>query len=413
MFKKLRRKIIWMSTAILLLVVTAVLAIMYQIASRTIMSQTRILMEEILDNDGDLPGQWDYDLDQRPYLALNQESIYEIRYYTALIKDEDIHIDDMHIAINEKDAETIADSISQKNSYYGSVSFSGNRVMNYMKKINTDGSMFIVILDSTTRYAIIRVITMYLCALWLTVLMLYVIIMWNYSKKLVRPFIENDEKQKRFITNASHELKTPLAVISSNTEMMETIGGKSKWTDSTRRQVTKLQSLIEDLVVLSRLDEMQELALSQINLSVETAETVESFRNVVEGSGRKLITDIEQNVVAMSEKRSFRQLITILMDNAVKYCDAEGEVRVSLLLQSRGKGAKISVSNTYVAGKDVDCSRFFERFYREDTSHNSSKMGFGIGLSMGKEIAERLGGKLAVDYFEDRIVFSMHLSECG
>lgn len=406
MFKKLRRKIIWMSTAILFLVVTAVLAIMYQISSRTIMSQTRILMEEILDNDGDLPGQWDYDLDQRPYLALNQESIYEIRYYTALIKGEDMHIDDMHIAINEKEAESIAESISQKNSDYGSVSVSGNRVMNYMKKINTDGSMFIVILDSTTRYAIIRVITMYLCALWLTVLMLYVIIMWNYSKKLVRPFIENDEKQKRFITNASHELKTPLAVISSNTEMMETIGGKSKWTDSTRRQVTKLQSLIEDLVVLSRLDEMQEPALSQTDLSVETAETVESFRGVIEGSGRRLVTDIEQNVVAMSEKRSFRQLISILMDNAAKYCDAEGEVCVSLLQQSRGKGAKITISNTYAEGKNVDYSRFFERFYRADTSHNSSTAGFGIGLSMGKEIAERLGGKLAVEYSGDTIKFS-------
>lgn len=179
MFKKLRRKIIWMSTAILLLVVTAVLAIMYQISSRTIMSQTRILMEEILDNDGDLPGQWDYDLDQRPYLALNQESIYEIRYYTALIKGEDMHIDDMHIAINEKEAESIAESISQKNSDYGSVSGSGNRVMNYMKKLNTDGSMFIVILDSTTRYAIIRVITMYLCALWLTVLMLWEVLKYD------------------------------------------------------------------------------------------------------------------------------------------------------------------------------------------------------------------------------------------
>ncbi len=400
-----------MSTAILILVVTSVLVIMYQISSRTIMSQTRILMEEILDNDGDLPGQWDYDMDQKPYLALNPESIYEIRYYTALIKGENMHIDDMHIAINEKEAESIAESISQKNSDYGSMSVSGNRVMNYMKKINTDGSVFIVILDSTTRYAIIRVITMYLCALWLTVLVLYVIIMWHYSKKLVRPFIENDEKQKRFITNASHELKTPLAVISSNTEMMETMGGKSKWTDSTRRQVIKLQSLIEDLVVLSRLDEMQDLALSQTDLTLETTETVETFRGVIEGSGKRLFTDIEQNVVAMSEKRSFRQLITILMDNAVKYCDEEGEVRVSLLLHSRGKGARITVSNTYVDGRNVDYSRFFERFYRADASHNSSRMGFGIGLSMGKEIAERLGGKLAVNYSEDMIEFSFETKE--
>lgn len=396
----------WMSTVILILVVTAVLAIMYRIASTTIMSQTRILMEEILDNDGDLPGEWDYNIENRPYLALNQESIYEIRYYTALIKEDHIHIDHMHIAIKEDDAKAIAGSISRRSNDYGSISAPGKRVMNYMKKSNDDGSTFIVILDSTTRYAIIRVITMYLSALWLTVLVLYVILMGKYSGKLVRPFIENDEKQKRFITNASHELKTPLAVISSNTEMMETLGGRSKWTDSTRRQVTKMQSLIEDLVVLTRLDEMQELALSQTDLSSETTETVESFRGVIEGSGRSLLTDIAADVTVMSEKRSYHQLVSILMDNASKYCDPEGKIMVSLQPLGKGKGAKFTVSNTYAEGKDVDFSRFFERFYRADTSHNSATAGFGIGLSMGKEIAERLGAKLKVGYSKDMIEFS-------
>lgn len=409
MFKKLRWKFMWMSTVILIVVITLVVGIMYNIASGTIMSQTKILMEEILDNDGDIPGLWDYDSSEKPYLALNEESIYETRYYTALIDNEDVSISNMHIAIKEDDARHIAKRIYKKNKDYGSVHDPIGRTMNYMKKKLDDGSTFIVILDCTSRYSLIKVITMYLYALWLTVLVLYIIIMSRYSKKLIKPFIENDERQKRFITNASHELKTPLAVISSNTEMMETLGGKSKWTESTRRQVGRLQSLIEDLVVLSRLDEMQELVLTKTDLSFITNESAESFRRVIEDSGRSLITQIDQDVNVMAEKRSYQQLVSILMDNASKYCDEGGEIHISLSAHNRGKGARLTVANTYVEGKNVDYSRFFERFYREDESHNSKTAGFGIGLSMGKEIADRLGGDLKAGYNGNMIFFELSI----
>ena len=411
MFKKLRWKFMWMSTVILFLVITLVLGIMYRIAKRTIMSQTRILMEEILDNDGDIPGLWEFDSDKKPYLALNEESIYEIRYYTALIDDEEeVSISHMHIAIKEESAKRIAERIYRKNRDYGNLYDSKGRIMNYMKKTLDDGATFIVILDCTSRYSLIRVITVYLSALWFIVLVLYIIIMGRFSKKLIRPFVENDERQKRFITNASHELKTPLAVISSNTEMMETIGGRTKWTESTRRQVGKLQNLIEDLVVLSRLDEMQDLVLEKTDLSAITNETAESFRSVIEDSGRSLNTQIDKEVYAMSEKRSYQQLVSILMDNASKYCDEGGEIKVSLAARNRGKGARLTVANTYADGKDVDYSRFFERFYREDESHNSKTAGFGIGLSMGREIAERLGGNLKAGYVGNMITFELHIN---
>jgi signal transduction histidine kinase len=408
MFKKLRRKFMWMSTVILFLVISLVVCIMYRIASGTIMSQTRILMEEILDNDGSLPVQWEFDSDKRIYLALSPESLYETRYYTALINDTEVSIDHMHIAMKEDEAEHIAERIYKKRKDYGSLYVSGGRTVNYMKKPTDDGT-FIVVLDCTSRYNLIRVITIYLSALWFAVLILYIVFMGRYSQKLIKPFIENDEKQKRFITNASHELKTPLAVISSNTEMIETMGGKSKWTESTRRQVGKLQNLIEDLVVLSRLDEMQDIVLARTDLSVITNETAESFRSVAEDSGRTFISEINPDVYAMAEKRSYQQLVSILMDNASKYCDKDGEIRVALTARSRGKGARLTVSNTYAEGKDVDYSRFFERFYREDASHNSSLAGFGIGLSMGKEIAERLGGDLKVSYSGDTISFEISL----
>lgn len=399
----------WVSTLVLLLVICAVMGIVYWITTNIITSQARYLMEEILENDGELPTQGGFDPREKPFLALNEESIYETRYFVAQVSDEETQITHVYIAIGEETASSIAESIYQKGSDYGSLPMFANRRMKYMKQVQEDGSTLIVVLDSTSRYGLIRIVMTYMSGVWLAVLMLYIIIMGRYSKKLVQPFIENDEKQKRFITNASHELKTPLAVISANTEMTEAIGGKTKWTESTRRQVGKLQTLIEDLVVLSRLDEMRDLPLTEMDLSALTTETVESFRDVIEGSGKQLIVDIAPGVRGKIEKRSFQQLVSILMDNASKYCDENGKVEVKLVPQKRGKDVGLTISNTYAEGKNVDYSRFFERFYREDASHNSAKAGFGIGLSMGKEIVERLDGKIKVSYAGDVILFDIIL----
>ncbi|MBQ7507109.1 MAG: HAMP domain-containing histidine kinase [Lachnospiraceae bacterium] len=409
MFRKLRWKFVWLSSIILCFVIILVSAAVWWTSSHTILSQTVFLMEEIWDNDGDLPWSWDADFEHRPYLALNEESIYETRYYTAVYDGEELVLGDMNIAIKEKEAQRIAEIVLNKKTSYGTIRPEGKRTLNYLKGEKEDGSTFIVILDCTSRYALIRLVMMYLAALWFAVVVLYIIIMGKFSGRLVQPFIDNDEKQKRFITNASHELKTPLAVISSNTEMTEAMGGKTKWTESTTRQVKKMQSLIEDLVVLSRLDEMQELALSKTELSALCADTVEPFRGVIEESGRRLLCRIDAGVSAMTEKRSFQQLVTILMDNAAKYCDKDGEIEVELHSRNRGRGARLTVANTYAEGKDKDYSRFFERFYREDVSHNSKVAGFGIGLSMAKEIAERLKGELLVEYAGDKIRFLLEL----
>ena len=166
MFKKLRWKFMWMSTLILFFVISAVLFIVYKTASVTIMSQTRILMEEILDNDGDLPLEWDYDPFKRPLLALNPESIYETRYFTALVDEDAVTISNLHMAVTEDDAISIAERVEKRKRAYGSISRYANRTINYIKKTRSDGSVFIVVLDSTSRYGLIRVVTIYLAMLW-------------------------------------------------------------------------------------------------------------------------------------------------------------------------------------------------------------------------------------------------------
>ena len=229
MFKKLRLRFMWVSTLVLLLVIGIVAGVVYWIASGTVMSQTIVLMDLILENDGTLPSQGEFDASQETFLALSAESLHEARYFSALAGEGGIELVDMsYIAgIPESDALALAERALNRPTPYGRLRLRGDRRMHYAKRAQGDGSTLIVLLDSTSRYGLIRLILFYMAGLWLAVLVLYVVIMGRYSKKLVQPFVENDERQKRFITNASHELKTPLAVISANTEMTEVLGARA------------------------------------------------------------------------------------------------------------------------------------------------------------------------------------------
>lgn len=168
------------------------------------------------------------------------------------------------------------------------------------------------------------------------------------------------------------------------------------------RQVKRLNSLVSELVTLSRLDEKDEIVLNDVNATEIVKEQADAFEEVLTTQGKKFERSIDDGVVVKAEQRSVQELCSILLDNAAKYCDDGGCVKIEL---NGGKNAKICVSNDYAAGEGVDYMRFFDRFYREDESHNSKKSGFGIGLSIAQEIARRLGTKIQVSYKDKRISF--------
>jgi len=410
MYKKLRQRFMVVSSLVLFGVILLVEGGVFFIASRIVMSQSRVMIDQILDQGGTLPGRGEFSRSQEAFLALNQESIFETRFFSARESDGEVSILHMRMfGLTNEEAVELAKKTLANHSDYGFAGNTGSRSLYYGRKTAEDGSILIVFMDSGTRMGLIRLIMIYTAAMWFAVLILYVLIMGKYSGNLIRPFVENDERQKRFITNASHELKTPLAVISANTEMTEALSGKTKWTDSTRRQTARLKTLIEELVVLSRMEEMKETDLQEINYSVLVSEAAESFRAVAENEGKTFSARIEPDLLVRGDRRSLQQLTSVLLDNAVKYCDDAGSIEVSLRMKGRKKGVILQVSNTYAEGRDVDYERFFERFYRQDESHNSGKAGFGIGLSMAQEIVRHMNGSLKVSYAGDTITFRAEL----
>ena len=141
------------------------------------------------------------------------------------------------------------------------------------------------------------------------------------SKGIVRTEMENMEKQKQFITNASHELKTPLAVIKANTEMQEMMDGESEWSQSTLRQVDRMTGLIGNLVQIVRAQEMTDGELAPTDVALAVSETVDSFAPVAVSEGKKLEKEVPDSLVIRSNDSSMRQLTSLLVDNAIKYCD--------------------------------------------------------------------------------------------
>ena len=206
------------------------------------------------------------------------------------------------------------------------------------------------------------------------------------SKKVIAPIQETYIKQKQFITGASHELKTPLAIISSNADVLEMENGNSKWTNNIHNQVERLSSLVNSLVVFSRMEEKDSVERVQFNLTEALKSRIEDFNELANFQKKYIAIDIDSGLNYYGEKDSIVQLMDILLENAIKYAPEDSDILVCL--KKNRKNAILKVSNKADVKKG-DLSKVFDRFYRLDESRNSTIKGYGIGLSMAQLIAEK------------------------
>ena len=223
------------------------------------------------------------------------------------------------------------------------------------------------------------------------VMMVFLIIV---SGRVVQPIVKNREKQKEFITSASHELKTPLTVIHADAQLLESDIGENEWLSDIIKQTERMTEMTHRLVYLSRAEE-QDGNFVKIDFPVSDLadEIAQSYRAVAQNSGRTYSVDIQRNITYCGDEKAIRELITALLDNAFKYSTAGGTVSVTLV--SERHGVKFSVENTVSDIDNAQTKKFTERFYRSDTSDKVK--GFGIGLSIARAVAEGHKGKLAVE----------------
>ncbi len=213
------------------------------------------------------------------------------------------------------------------------------------------------------------------------------------SKRVVHPVAESYEKQKQFITDANHELKTSLTLILSNLDIVESETGKNEWIDDIRSEGERMGMLINQLVALSRMDEDQShVVIAPFELSSAILDTVSEFMPLAEERHKILDADIEPDIQYKGDEELIRQLAAILLDNAVKYCDADGRIQVTVYEKHY---SIIIVKNTYREVDNLELEKLFDRFYRADKvrTYNGS---FGVGLSIAKAIAQKHRGDISV-----------------
>lgn len=212
------------------------------------------------------------------------------------------------------------------------------------------------------------------------------------SKMALLPIEESYKKQKAFITNASHDIKTPLAVINTEADLINMDYGKNEYSDEIKKQVLKLNALTEKLVFLSKMEELENCPISDFNVSALLNNVIKPYETIAKNKNLNFTCEIESGVVVLGNEELISQVFSLVLDNAVKYCRENGNVFVTL--SKSGKQCEVSVFNDVDEIKPGKHPEFFERFYRGDEARNSKKEGNGIGLSVAKAIIENHKGKI-------------------
>ncbi len=364
------------------------------------------ILNALVENEGELPVQSEDDFNSRRS-TLQEQYYYGMRYFTVIINSEK-ELEDSQVIlthVNYMDEETALEYAEKAIGGYSMFNYGSVNDYHYLVSERSDGSTIIAFVNSSIQSHIQDRVIRYTVLICAAGLFFTGIVVWLLSKRAIRSELESYRRQKEFITNASHELKTPLAVIRANTELLELTAGENEWTESTLRQVEHMNGLIQNLVMISRAVEKEKPAEDQeLNCSEITRSVVEPYNALALKEKKELQLNIDEQVHMTGDESDLRQLVSLLTDNAMKYCDPEGKILVNLSALKKGKLVQLVITNSYEAGKDVDCSRFFDRFYREDTSHDNQQ-GYGIGLSMAESICKQYQGSIRAEWKEGMISF--------
>ena len=205
------------------------------------------------------------------------------------------------------------------------------------------------------------------------------------SKKILRPFIENMERQNEFIANASHELKTPIAVISADADVLSMIDEENaKWCEGISEQTEKLAFMIDNMIGLAQTGRMNP-NFARCDIIPIVSQVVNNYKPLLQQSGQSILFEETGKSFVITDEKLFEKIIDIAVDNAVKYSSSEQPIKVFIEKQRK---AKVIIQNC--TNEKINISRIFDRFYRGEESHNSDIKGHGIGLAYAKSIAEAL-----------------------
>lgn len=396
MIEKLRYKFIFITMTSVFVVMTGILILLNGFNYYHTVQRADDILAILADNNGTFPqlneppnGRMPDEL-VMPAAGFTSETPFETRFFKVVM--------DKNGRINQIDTSRIRSISTEEAGEYAIEVVDSERQSGYQNDfrfkqvVAADGSMMVLFVDNHRELETFRSFLKNAVLIGSVSFLLILLLVIVFSKRVVAPVQENLNKQKQFITDAGHEIKTPLTIISANNDVQELIDGESEWTKSTRNQIVRLNQLVEAMLALARMEEEGFLLKKEtVSLSEIVAEEASPFQLLSDQRGQSFSVAIEADIILQANPDSLRQLCAILLDNAQKYVTEQGAIQLSL--KTDKKKAVLSVQNT-VAVMPEDLDRLFDRFYRENESRNQSAGGYGIGLSLAQAIVHQHGGSI-------------------
>lgn len=395
MIKKLKYKFIRITMLSLFLVLLVLVGLINSIVFYTTDKRADGTLQLLSDNRGKFP---EMEKEKKPpkepgkEFKINPETKFQTRYFIIEYNEDGSanRIDTSHIsAITSDDALDYAEEAMHKGRS------SGYEDIYKYKIIDLSEGTMVIFMDCRNDLEMVFYFFLISCGVALGTLILVFFLVNILSIRAINPIIESIEKQRQFITDAGHELKTPLAIISANADVLELTTGESEWINSIRNQTIRLDKLVKNLLTLSKVDEGNiQLKFAEFDLSACVSDIAGSFTAMAETQNKKLVLVIQPGLLLQGEEGCIQQLVSTLLDNAMKYSNENGEIK--LTLSGVKKGIRLELYNTIDKIETKNLDRLFDRFYRDDASRSRETGGYGIGLSIAKSIVEAHHGKISV-----------------
>lgn len=395
MIRRLRCTFVMVSVCSVAAMLFVILGVVNLMNYRQVVGDVDRILDILAENNGSFPERGvpeeEPERDRRGAPpGISPETPYESRYFTVYFnEDEDVIRADVGriAAVDESEAAAYAEEVNKR---------PGNRgFLHDYRYVKTDegGTPMVIFLDCGRSLAQVRgflTVSASVAAAGTGAVFLLLIL---FSKRAVKPYVESYEKQKRFITDAGHEIRTPLTIIDADAEIIALETGENEWVEDIRKQIQRLKELTEDLIFLSKMEERRgDAECVEFPISEVALETARSFQSLAMLQGKMFESCVEPLVSYTGEMKNIQRLFFILLDNALKYSPEGG--RISFRLERRGRNIYINASNAADFISREHLAHLFDRFYRVDASRNSQTGGHGIGLSIAKAIVSAHKGRI-------------------
>lgn len=391
MIDRLRKKFIRICMISFIAVFAVLFSAIYIVTELQTNASLDTLADIVSENNGRFPDFDEFSQETDPSFKpdrINQESSFTTRFFTVSF--------DTQRRILAVDVGSIASVTYEEAAQYAQEVLQQNNARGWLgdfrfKKYDTADGTAIVFVNGTDTKKMHQRFLLSASSVFVGGSIIVLLLVILFSKKAVKPAAESYEKQKQFITDANHELKTPLTLLRADLDIIESESGPNEWINDMREETNTMTKLVNQLVELTRMDEEQNaLDMHPFSLSDAVYDAADTFSAAVEQAGLTLVVNIAPEITYTGNEGALRQLLSILMDNAVKYCDPHGTVSITL---TGGRHPILTIDNAYTAVGQTELNRLFDRFYRADKARTYGS-GFGIGLSIAKAIVEKHRGEI-------------------